>query len=237
MWWSQSCAGCGAGGTSPCSTCRASARPAGALVVPGGLDALRAPYEYEGAVREVLLAAKYRGDRTGLRWLASAAADTVADLVEGAGSSVVVTWAPTTGSRRRRRGVDQGEVLARFVAADLGLDVSRRLRRLDRVAQTGRSGDERRHGPHFQGRGLDRRHVLVVDDVCTTGSTLGAAGRALRSTGAPGVVGLAVTAVVRTAGGGPELATEVAAANVLRPGSERRASSTVGRPRGGTAWT
>ena len=151
------------------------------------LDRCVALLRYEGPAREVVTQLKYRNARATAGWLAGRMAALVADApIE------VATWAPTTELRRRSRGFDQAEVLARRVARHLGLPCLPLLARVPGPPQTGRTLLERRDGPQFLARrSVVGRHVLVVDDVVTTGATLSAAARALRSAGAAGVVGLA----------------------------------------------
>jgi predicted amidophosphoribosyltransferase len=142
-------------------------------------------FAYDGALRELVARAKYRGARTGWAWLAEALARTVAEA-EGAPTLQAVTWPPTTSARRRQRGFDQAEWLARRVAEELALPARRLLRRHPGPAQTGRDRRARaEHGPVFAAHpAAQGARLLVVDDVATTGATLASAAAALRAGGA-----------------------------------------------------
>ncbi|MEQ1788348.1 MAG: hypothetical protein ABL966_14945, partial [Acidimicrobiales bacterium] len=86
-------------------------RPPPLLPVPPGLVTCRAVTAYDAAAREVLVGLKNRDERARVtRWADALAA--LAPAVDG----IVVTWAPTSDRRRRRRGFDQAELLARAVA-------------------------------------------------------------------------------------------------------------------------
>ncbi|MBW3669880.1 MAG: ComF family protein [Actinobacteria bacterium] len=159
---------------------------------PAGVDALVALLAYEGVGRELVARVKYRNGRAALPWLAAQLAMRVRAAQRRGPPADVVTWAPTTGRRRRRRGFDHAELLARAVAAELGLPCVRLLQRGPGPPQTGASFTERRRRPvlHVPPRARPRaagRRVLVVDDVCTSGSTLAVAARALRHAGATSV--------------------------------------------------
>ncbi len=191
MIFATRCAGCHARGPVLCRTCRFAlvARPA-----PGAPADVVVATAYSGRVRDVLLGLKYHNRRQVAAHVAGVLAGR---LVSRAGEIDVVTWAPTSASRRSRRGFDQAELIARGVAAHLGLPCRRLLERDGgrALAQTGRSRLQRLSGPRYRvhPRAAGRR-VLVVDDVVTTGATLQAAARWLLHGGASDVVLAAVAA-------------------------------------------
>lgn len=187
----RACPVCHRAGQAPCPECRRQLRPARSLPAPPLVDSCVALLDYAGAGREVVARVKYRNARSSLGYLA----DGMAALVDR-DEVDVVTWAPTTAARRRQRGFDQSELLARAVARRLGRPCRALLRRVAGPAQTGRDLAERRRGPAFQARGSPAgQRVLLVDDVVTTGATVTAAARTLRANGATTVQ---VAAAART---------------------------------------
>ncbi len=187
MLLATSCPACHTFGPAPCAACVAQMSPSLPVPLPPDVDLCRALLAYEGLARAVVTQLKYRNARTSARWLAQGMASLVPP-----GSVDVVTWAPTTELRRRSRGFDHAEVLARRVAAELDLPCRTLLARLPGPPQTGRSLLDRRDGPQFLARGsATGLSVLLIDDVVTTGATFSAAARALRSAGAHGVVAVA----------------------------------------------
>lgn len=199
MFFDGSCPVCGRSGVvhrradrGVCTACADGLDPAPALTVPPGLDACRALTAYTGTGRELVVRLKFQDHRAVVPF----AADRLAALLAGDRPDVV-TWAPTSPSRRRQRGFDQAEVLARALARRLGVPVRRCLVRLPGPAQTGRHRDERITGPAFDARrgiagAVNGRRVVLVDDVATTGATLARAAAVLRATGAATVTGAVV---------------------------------------------
>ena len=116
MIFATRCAGCRTRGPVLCRTCRFAlvARPASPA--PHGIVVAAA---YSGRVRDVMLGLKYRNCRQVALHVAGVLAQRLA--ATGGVDVDVVTWAPTSTARRRRRGFDQAEMLARAVAAHLGL--------------------------------------------------------------------------------------------------------------------
>ena len=102
----------------------------------------------------------------------------------------IVTPVPLHPRRLRSRGYNHAELLARPVAARLGVSLdTRTLRRVrasppqveaaDETERRLRVADAFDAGPAAAGK-----RVLLVDDVCTTGATLDACARALKRAGA-----------------------------------------------------
>ena len=161
-------------------------RPAPPLRPPVGVDDCIALLAYDGSARDVVARVKYRNHRAALEGLAAAMAASVTVRPD------VVTWAPTTAERRRARGFDHAELLARAVARTLDVPCLRLLRRRPGPPQTGRSlVDRRASPPAFVLTRPAPGHVLLVDDVVTTGATCAAAAATLRRAGSARITVLA----------------------------------------------
>ena len=148
------------------------------------IHSLWAVSKYEGVAKELLHSIKFERARAG----AARVADMIASRV-GTQEGLLVTYIPTAGSRVRERGYDQSRLIARGLAKRLGLPFSPCLLRSGQQRQLGSRRELRKQQmegvfrpvglPVFRGR-----HVLLVDDVLTTGATCEAAARTLRQAGA-----------------------------------------------------
>jgi ComF family protein len=149
---------------------------------------------YEGLLRELILRLKHEGGELLAELLADLWAEHAESRLRELQAEVVVP-VPLHWRRRCTRGYNQSEVLARSLAARLGLPCRPGWLRRARFTpdQTRQTAAMRRDNVRnaFQGRprqGLRQRCVLLVDDVLTTGSTASEAARALRDAGARRVV-------------------------------------------------
>ncbi|MGC2291269.1 MAG: ComF family protein [Candidatus Acidiferrales bacterium] len=145
-------------------------------------------------------------------WFAARLAELMAREAEAFGADVVVP-VPLHPDRKRERGYNQAELIARPLARRLHLKEGAYLlmRTKPRPARLVLSRKEQWvsvRGAYATRKGLrvDKLRVLLVDDVMTTGATLDACARALKSAGASSVLGLTVARVVtgRSPAGSPQ---------------------------------
>ena len=150
---------------------------------------------YEGGLRELIHLLKYGGVRPAAnvlgRMLAEAIATFGSDLQA---SSVAVLPVPLHPAKRRQRGFNQAELIAR-AAIKLGERDRLRLcggvlaRQRETTSQTGLTSHQRRENLRgafavVQPEAVKSREVLLVDDVYTTGATVSECARVLRRAGA-----------------------------------------------------
>ena len=173
---------------SPCRECRE---------IPSSIDGIRAPYIFDGAIREAIYAFKYRGVRAAAPSLALLLASyLISHRVPGA----VIVAVPMPPRRLRQRGYNHSALLARELAKQAGMVIKEGwlTRAKDSMPQveTGSKSLRRENVegnfvcPDKSQNDLTGARVIVVDDVATTGSTLSACAKALKDAGAASVWGL-----------------------------------------------
>ena len=170
------CARCGAPTAWPVERCRECTGRRLAFA------SARAAVEYDAAVKALVSAWKERG----LRRLAEVAAALVEETVPRP-EAAALAFIPPDGDRSVKRGHHPAERLARELGKRWGLPVVPLLARTRTLpAQRGLSLLERRRNVRnaFRATRKPPSTVVLVDDVYTTGSTVGAAASALRKAGA-----------------------------------------------------
>ena len=186
------CVGCGKEGAYLCDVCIAES-PKAPDVSGEGLETIIAPFQMEGAAREVVHRLKYSGLRVMAEPMGLAMGQhlqrhqIVPDLI---------VPVPLHRKRLRERGYNQAGLLATQVGKWMGVPVdSKGLARTSYTGPQARTVTREERQANVAGAFETRRDctglsVVVIDDVTTTGSTLEACAAALREAGASHVWGL-----------------------------------------------
>ncbi len=160
-----------------CETCRYR-RPA--------FTGARSAFVYDGPARDAVLALKFHGLAAIARTMAVPMAER---LVEWDPPVSVIAPVPLAGSRKRSRGYNQSELLAREIGRLTGLSMvtGALARRRSTPPQVGQPDWEARRDNVARAFATRRRvpdgGFLLIDDVMTTGATLDACARVLLSAG------------------------------------------------------
>lgn len=183
------CAGCDL--VSRDAICPACAQCVEAQSVPPVVDLpwgrAHAGFTFEAEVREILHRGKFQGNRAALRRLAALAAGRL-DLSRRQPPDAVAA-VPLGPRRRRRRGYNQAEVVACAFAQVAEAPLLNALVRVRETAPQASRGEQARQANvsgafAWRGTELSGAALWLVDDVLTTGATLGAAASVLRRAGA-----------------------------------------------------
>jgi ComF family protein len=188
--------------------CAVCALPLGAFALPAGyrcgacrqappaFDRLLALWSYRSPLDAVVQALKFRRlDYLG-RHLARALAAELGPRLEGLATIDRVVPVPLHWRRRLSRGYNQAERIARPLAALLGLPFDPLLSRSratppqSLLGRSQRLANLRRAFKVSRPREIRGLHLLLIDDVATTGATLDAAAEALKKAGAAAVTAL-----------------------------------------------
>lgn len=164
--------------------------------LPSWLDDIYTCCSYEGVIRECIHVLKYRARG----YMAAPLGAIMADCLEG-GIDIdkvdIIAPVPLHRKSRDRRGFNQSELLIKEISKKYGREVSldNLIRKQNTRSQVTLLKDDRVKNVEgaFHVRNPDLftgRSILVVDDVCTTGSTLNECAKSLKKAGALKVYGL-----------------------------------------------
>lgn len=190
------CAGCRAGlpwNRIACPVCALPLRSADAHVCahcaadPPHFDTTLAAFRYEAPIAQAIAGLKYHAQFRQSRWLGAELARLAANRPTPLPDLLIPV--PLHPSRLRSRGYNQALELARGITRWLAIEIDWKsaVRVRATADQIGKQARERRRevrkafavGPKVAGR-----HVALIDDVMTTGSTVDDLARAARDAGA-----------------------------------------------------
>jgi len=150
-------------------------------------------FPYRDTVRESIRRMKF-GNKPGyLSCYARLLAPVIREELDGRFD--LISWVPLSKQREKKRGYDQAMLLAMAVAVeleDVAVETLEKIR--DAQAQSTMGGKDARQANilgAYQVKDpelVNGMHVLLIDDVVTTGSTLSECSRMLRMAGAESVV-------------------------------------------------
>lgn len=178
------CLGCAAEGALLCADCLRALPPAPPLSM-SGLEAVRARTLYQSRAKQLV----WRLKASGAQAAAVTMAQAMLPLIASKNGRPWVVSVPTATSRVRQRGYDQAQLLGRYLARQAHLPWLDCLARSGQFHQVGANRARRQQQLRDslrvkQARLVHGAHLLLVDDVVTTGATLQAAAAVLRAAGA-----------------------------------------------------
>ena len=161
-------------------------------------DACLSPLWYRDGVRDAMHRYKFGGGRGHAQLFGLLMAQCLQD--RWTRPIDLITWAPLHPKRRRKRGYDQAELLARRAGELSGIAAAPTLEKIRATGVQSRlhAKEDRRanvEGAYRALPGLDLagKRVVLVDDVVTTGATMAQCAACLRGAGAVAVTGLALS--------------------------------------------
>ena len=160
------------------------------VVLPSGCRCI-APFSYEGRVRNAVLEYKFSSIKFNAESLSRRLAEVLSDM---AGEIDIVCHVPVSRQRRRERGFDQSELLAKKTARLLGREHGCLLKKIRNNKPQHELDSEKRVsnviGVYAAAKPglIEGKRILLIDDICTTGNTLSECCRVLLSAGAASVV-------------------------------------------------
>jgi len=150
-------------------------------------DQCLAPFRYEGRIRELIARFKFRGDLATGRLLSTLLGNFLAEADLGGVEALIPV--PLHPSRLHERGYNQALELARPLVRRLGVTLLPLACRRARATPPQSGLDQRERRRNLRGAfettsPINARHLVVLDDVMTTGTTVGELAKVLKRAGA-----------------------------------------------------
>ena len=165
--------------------------PAGALCgecqkTPPPFERCLAPFTYRSPLPELINGLKFRGRLAYSRLLAELLLPAVAEVAQEPPERIIPV--PLHPTRLRERGYNQALELARPLSRHLGIPLELRYCRRIRSTQPQSGLEQKQRRRNIRGAfeispEIQARHVALVDDVVTTGSTVAEIARQLKRRG------------------------------------------------------
>lgn len=159
-------------------------------------------FNSEAPYRHIPYRIKYRGDIELGRFFGRMLGKRLLTFPEMAGADVI-TPVPLHWSRLWKRGYNQAEAIASGMSMEMGIDLRKDLIYRTRRTETQTRLSVQEKAANVTGAfgtrippGHDMRHIIIVDDVFTTGATLAACHKAIRSSAPLARISIATLAFV-----------------------------------------
>ncbi|MBR5571638.1 MAG: ComF family protein [Oscillospiraceae bacterium] len=159
-----------------------------------------APLYYEDGVRQAVHDLKFRSMTGGLDCFGRMMAQCAAERYSGEFDAI--TWAPISKKRLKKRGFDQSRLLSASLCVDWHVAPLETLEKtVDNPPQSGIDDNAARRANVLgiyravNTAAFEGKRLLLIDDVLTTGATLGECARVLKAAGAADVVCLTLSMV------------------------------------------
>lgn len=170
-----------------------------------GANQADSPLVYKDFVRSAMHNYKFNGKRIYADWFASITTECVQSKID-IWKPDIITYVPISFGRWLKRGYNQSELVAKFVANNVNVPCKATMSKRMFIKRQSSINDNEKRAENAQNafyvkNNIDvySKRILLIDDVITTGSTVSACANILSSAGAKAVfvVGMTKTPLKR----------------------------------------
>ena len=134
-----------------------------------------------------------RGNRRDIvKFIAEEMAESIKATIKGDVSDYIITNVPRQKARRKKYGVDHSKEIAKGIGKELSVKYKCLLTSRSKMAQKKTRGEGRIKNADFDYKfkgSLKGKRVIIIDDIVTTGASLGACAALIKGLGAKSVIG------------------------------------------------